>query len=113
VNLGHVFLALFGLALLYFLFQVIKNRGFRGAVFGAPVARTIGQLNLGRKGMVRTRLKVHRLEPREPSSPEIGIEVWTKTIGAFSIAPLPLTREQAVTLSSLLSQAAAEGANRG
>jgi hypothetical protein len=113
VNIGHAFIALFGLALLYFLSQVIKNRGFRGGMFGAPVARTIGELDLGRKGMVRTRLKVHRLEPQEASSPEIGIEVWTTTIGAFSIAPLPLTREQAVTLSSLISQAVAEGSNRG
>jgi hypothetical protein len=112
VDFAHVFLALFGLALLYFLYQVIKNRGFRGAMFGAPVARTIGEVDLGRHGMVRTRLKVHRLEPRDASSPETGIEVWTTTVGAFSVAPLPLTREQAVTLSTLLSQAAAEAANR-
>jgi hypothetical protein len=108
VGLEYVFFALFVLALLYFLTQVIKNRGLRGAMFGAPVVRTIGELDLGRRGMVHARLKVHRLETRDTMSPEIGVEVLSTTVGSIGAMPLPLTRAQALTLSTLLSQAAAE-----
>ena len=103
--------ALFGLHLLY---QVVRNRGFRGAMFGAPVARTIGELDLGRRGMLRTRLKVHCLERRDDASPDVGIELVHTTFGSFAMSPLCLTRDQANSLSALLSQAAAEvGQGRG
>lgn len=105
----HIFFALFGLVAPNLLFQVIRNRGFRGAMFGAPAARTIGEIDLGRRGMVRTRLRVHRLEPRDTTSPEIGIEVVATTIGSFGITGHSLTRDQAVALSNFLSQAANEG----
>jgi hypothetical protein len=108
VGIEHIFGTLAGLALVFFLYQVIKNRGFRGAIFGAPVVRTIGELDLGRQGMVRTKLRVHRLETAEPSSPEIGIEVSTTTIGSFNIAPIRLSRSQAMALNTLISQAVAE-----
>lgn len=78
-------------------------------MFGAPLARTVGEIELGRRGMVRTRLKVHRLEPRDATSPAIGIEFVATTIGSFSMTPLSLTRDQALALSVLLSRAAAEG----
>lgn len=108
----YVFFAIFGLVAVYMLYQVVRNRGFRGAMFGAPVAGTVGELDLGRRGMVRTRLKVHRLESKDATSPEVGVEFVTSTIGSWHMIPVALTRSEAVALSALLSQAAAQGATR-
>jgi hypothetical protein len=104
----YLFFAVFALVWVHLLYQVVKNRGFRGAMFGAPVARTIGELDLGRRGIVRTRLKVHCLEQRDDLLPNIGVEFVHTTFGSFAMSPLSLTRDQANTLSALLSQAAAE-----
>jgi hypothetical protein len=106
--LEHLFFGIVGLVLLHLVYQIIKNRGLRGAMFGAPVIRTIGELDLGRRGMVRTRLKVHRLQGTDTASPVVGIEFLMTTLGSFGMTPLPLTRDQALTLSGLLSRAAAE-----
>jgi hypothetical protein len=112
VKFEYIFFAVFGLVVLNLLYRVVKNRGFRGAMFGAAVARTVGEVDLGRRGMVRTRLKVHSLEAREDGSPEVGIEFVATTIGSFSMTPLSLTRDQAHALSTLLSQAATEAGPR-
>jgi hypothetical protein len=107
--LEYVFCAIVGFFAAYMLYQVVRNKGFRGAMFGAPVADTVGDLDLGRRGMVRTRLKVHRLESKDATSPEVGVEFVTSTIGSWHMFPVALTRSEAVALSTLLSQAAAQG----
>jgi hypothetical protein len=110
MNVEYIFFAVFGAVVLHLLYQVISKGGFRGAIFGAPVIRTIGAMDLGRKGLLRTRVKVHCLEARENDSPSVGIEVVHSTVGSFSMSPVSLTREQARELSVLLSQAANGGA---
>jgi hypothetical protein len=112
MHFEYVFFAVFGLVVIGLLYQIIRNRGFRGAMFGAPVARMVGEVDLGRRGMVWTRLKVHRLESRNADSPEIGIEIVAKTFGSFGITGHSLSREQAVALSELLSEAVSEGGSQ-
>jgi hypothetical protein len=88
------------------LLHVVKNRVLKGAMFGAPVARTIGELDLGPKGTARTTLRVHVLEAREAASPRIGLELATSSLGGFSRRGIPLTSEQARIPNGYLSQAA-------
>ena len=109
----NTFFIIFGLVALYLIYQVVKNKGIKGAMFGARIIRTIGELELGRRGMVRTRLKVHRLDPRGAGSPEIGLELFTTMIGSFHMTPVSLTREEAMRLGALLSEAVAEVRSRG
>ena len=106
MKLEYLFFGLFGAVVLHLIYQVISKGGWRGALYGAPVIDTVGSMDLGRKGLLRTRLKVHRLEAREPGSPCVGIEFMHTTIGSFNVSPLPLTKDQAHMLSALLSQAA-------
>jgi len=107
----YVFFSIFGLVLAYMAYQVFKNKGFRGAMFGAPVAGTLGELDLGRRGMVRTKLKVHRLESNNVNSPEVGLEFVASTIGSWQMIPVSLTKSEAIELSALLAQAAAQSSS--
>ena len=106
--LEYGFFAFLGLFAAYMLYQVVRNKGFRGAMFGSPVVGTLGEIDLGRRSMVRTRLKVHRLESRSVDSPEVGLELVTSTIGSWHMMPLSLTKSDALVLSTLLAQAAAQ-----
>jgi hypothetical protein len=103
----HVIWALGALAVANFVYQVIKKRGFKGAMFGAPIAQTVGELDLGKSGPMRTTLKLHRLESREPGAPAVGIEVVNRSVLSYHMLPIRLTLEQASVLRELLSQAAA------
>jgi hypothetical protein len=108
----YIFFPIVGLVLAYMLYQVVRNKGFRGAMFGARVAGTVGELDLGRRGMVRTRLKVHRLESKNTNSPEVGLEFVASTIGSWQMIPVALTKSEALELSTLLAQAAAQSSTR-
>ena len=109
MNGQHIFsfiwFIIVGLVAVNLLYHVVKNRGLKGAMFGAPVSRTVGELDFGRKGMVRTRLRVHRLESGEANSPQVGLELITTSFMGFGMRGIPLTREQARSLSGYLSEA--------
>ena len=112
MRIEYLFFGAFGLVVFNLLYHVVKHKGFRGAMFGAAIARTVGEMDLGRRGMVRMRLKVLTLEPSGTGSPEVGIEFVTTSVASWHMMPLPLSRSEAVTLSTFLSQAAEEVAIR-
>lgn len=99
--------ALAALAAAIFVAQAIKNRGLKGAMFGARITRTVGELDLGKFGPMSTTLKLHRLELRAPGAPTIGLEVVNRSVAAWHMTPVRLTSEQAAALRELLSQAIA------
>ncbi|HXQ27423.1 MAG TPA: hypothetical protein VN822_13520 [Candidatus Acidoferrales bacterium] len=101
------FWALAALVAANFLYQAKKNRGLKGAIFGAPITRTVGELDLGKSGPMHTTLKLHHLGSREPGAPTVGIEVVNRSIASYHMFPIRLTAEQAAALRELLSQAAA------
>ena len=107
--LHYVLFVLIAIVPAYFLIRVARNRGVRGALFGAPVARTLGELDLGRRGIVRTGVRVCILEARSETSPGVGLEVGMTSITGFRYAPsAALTADQARRLARLLVDAAAE-----
>jgi hypothetical protein len=101
--------ALGALAVGNFVYQAIKNRGLKGAMFGARIARTVGKLDLGKIGPMRTTLKLHQLESQEPGAPTVGIEVVNRSFASYHMLPIRLTSEQTAVLRELLSQAMAGG----
>jgi hypothetical protein len=110
----YLFFAVFGLVAVAMLWRVIKNRGWRGAMFGAPVRRLVSELDLGRKGMIRTRLRLHVLDPSDPAEgPHVGVEVVLSTIGSWEMKPISLTRIEAQRLAEELALAARESASGG
>jgi hypothetical protein len=102
-----IFLIVFGLAAASMVFKIIKNRGLKGAMFGAPVDRQTGQIDLPRRGMVTTKLKVHVLDSADTSEgPHVGVEVVHSTIGSWEMKPVSLTRAEARRLAEELLRAA-------
>jgi hypothetical protein len=109
------FFFLFGMMVLYFTFQMVKNKGLKGALFGKPIAETVGELDLGTRRMARMRLRVHVLRSDDGRPADVGVEFTAKTFGGFSMMPVPLTVEQSKTLAMMLSDASsrAESLGRG
>jgi hypothetical protein len=104
---GKIALIFLGLAALQMVYKLVRNRGWRGAMFGAPVKRQVGMLELDRRGMVKTKLEVHVLEPREPTEgPHVGVSVIRSSVGSWQAQPVSLTRSEARRLADDLRQAA-------
>jgi hypothetical protein len=101
------FFVVFGVVVISMVYQVFKHGGFRGALFGARVDRLIGEIQLQRRGIVSTKLKVHKLVAGEEGrSPDIGLEVIHTTFGLWQMSPVSLTKREAQQLADLLSRAA-------
>jgi hypothetical protein len=110
----HIFFVLFGLVAATVLFKVIKGRGFRGAMFGAPLRKLVSEIELETRGMVKTKLKVHILDPRDASAgPHVGVEVVHSTFGSWQMSPIALTRSEAQRLAEQLTAASRESASGG
>ena len=78
-----------------------------GAVFGVPLREKIGELELAKRGLIKTKLRVHVLDPSHPSDgPHVGIEVIQSTFASWDMRPVSLTRAEARLLAEVLSQAA-------
>jgi hypothetical protein len=100
-------LAMAAIVALNIVYQLIKNKGLKGALFGARISETVGELDLGRTGPMSTTLRLHRLEAQKPGSPTVGIEVVNRSIAGYHMLPIRLTSEQATALKELLAQALA------
>jgi hypothetical protein len=79
--------------------SVVKFRSVTGAVFGIVVDKTLGDVQLGMKGYARTRVRVHQLKS---SDLPVGLEFVTTTDSTWESSGVPITRNQALELSSLL-----------
>ena len=100
-----IFFIVFALIVARMLFGVVKNRGFRGMMFGAPLGATVGEIPLGSRGLVNTKIKVHHLEPGSDGESMIGVEIVSWTFGSYRMLPVRLTGLQAQELTRLLRQA--------
>lgn len=95
------------------LFKVIKNGGWKGAMFGAPVRSESSVLELTRRGFGKTKLKIHVLDPVDKNEgPHIGIEVIQSTFGSWEMSPVSLSRSEARKLAEDLLRAASESETR-
>ena len=108
MNGQTIFFMLFGAVAASMIFKVIKHRGWKGAMFGAPVREMLAELELSRRGMTKTKLKVNVLDPHDPGEgPHVGVEVIHSTIGSWEMKPVSLTRAEARRFAEALLQAAA------
>jgi hypothetical protein len=95
-NFIFVIIAFFALS---FIYKIIKNGGFKGALFGSPINQTIGEVIESGK-FIKSSLKIHQL-----ANGKIGIELTSKTIGSYQVMPLSLTKIETENLISLLKSA--------
>jgi hypothetical protein len=97
-----LFFLAFGSVVAWFLYRLLKYGGFRGAMYGSRVARTVGELALERRLGASKTLRVHVLEDGR-----IVLEETTRA--SLSIAMTGTTMSPAETdrLLGLLQQARA------
>lgn len=84
----------------FILYRFIKYGGFRGALYGSAVVRTVGEVELDRRMGASTTLRVHVLE-----NGQIILEQSSRALVAASVSGMALTAAQAEALSALLQQA--------
>ncbi len=105
MNLQTIFFVVFALIVANMLFRIVKNRGFRGMMFGAPIGETVGEIPLGTRGLLNTKIKVHQLQPDSDGEPRVGLEIVSWTFASYQMLPVRLTGPQVRELTGFLRQA--------
>ncbi len=88
----------------YFIFRMLRYGGFRAAMFGAKIQRTVGEVAGVAHPPVSSVLKVHVLA----ESPEkaVGLEFVARSFASYQMVPLTLSSGEAKKLVALLQEAA-------
>ncbi len=101
--------ALFYLPLLivvgYFVYRALKFGGLKGAMFGARIEKSLGEVDAERQGPVGTAaVKVHVLR-RGMNEKLVGLEFVAKSFGGYQMTPVAMQESQARQLLALLQEA--------
>lgn len=104
-SIDDLFWVVFAAVALFFVYRIVRHGGFRGALFGADIERTIGFVEGERRAGARTQLKVHVLSGSSGDR-AIGIEFVEKGFLSYSMTPVTLSRSEAQRLAELLQSAA-------
>jgi hypothetical protein len=105
VGPGTLFFLVFAAVVGYFAYRVSQYGGFKAAMFGARIERTIGEVTGERQFGISVALKIHALR-RDDSEKLVGIELIAKSFLSYEMKPLTLSVRQAQQLASLLQNAA-------
>jgi hypothetical protein len=104
-----LFFVVFALVAGSFIYKIFKHGGFKAAMFGAPIARTVGEVQGGGIKFMNIAVKVHTLGGDSPEK-AIGLEFVAKSIASYQMMPVTLSASEAKKLATLL-QSATTGSN--
>src|SRR5512139_2933229 len=99
-------LVFFGIAG-YFVFRMFRYGGFKAAMFGANIQRTVGEVAGLAHPPVSSVLRVHVLGGGNPDK-AVGLEFVAKSFASYQMLPLTLSSSEARRLASLLREAIGE-----
>jgi len=99
-----LFFAVFAAVIGFFVYRMFRHGGFKAAMFGARIDRTVGEVSGEKQGPVGVALKVHILR-REATEKLVGIEFVAKSFASYQMMPITLSASQAQQLASLLNEA--------
>lgn len=88
----------------YFIFRMFRYGGFKAAMFGASIQRTVGEVAGLAHPPVSSVLKVHVLDGGNPEK-AVGLEFVAKSFASYQMLPLTLSSGEAKRLASLLQEA--------
>ncbi len=88
----------------YFIFKMIRHGGFKAAMFGAGIQRTVGEVSGLAHPPVSSVLKVHVLGGGNPEK-AVGLEFVAKSFAGYQMLPLTLSSSEAQRLAVLLQKA--------
>lgn len=95
-----LFFVVFAGFVAYFVYRYLKYGGFRGALYGSAIARTLGEVELAGSSSTTTTLRVHVLEDGR-----IILEVSSRATMSATLHGYPMTVGNAGELAELLQQA--------
>jgi hypothetical protein len=98
------FFAALAAIVIFFGYRVYRHGGFKGAMFGARIDHTVGEVGGEKQGPLKVVLRVHALR-RDDSESLIGIELVAKSLAIYQMMPITLSLPQARQLVSLLQNA--------
>ena len=101
----YIFFGLFFSFVAYFGYSMIRHGGLRGALFGAKVLHTVGEVSSSKRGLMSQKLKVHVLDAKISEQGAVGIELTSTAPGSWSTTPIRLSNSEAQKLLQLLEQA--------
>lgn len=100
--IGGIFILVVG----NFIYRIIRNGGFKAAMFSQRIIRTVGEVSGQKQSLVSTTVKVHALG--SGSRPQaIGLEFVSKSILSYQMVPATLSVEQTRKLIAVLEAAVA------
>jgi len=91
--------------LITLIFQLIRRRSLKGAMFGAEITETVGSFEIWKSSAGKRVLSVHRLKEEEENDRAVGIDITSSGFGSFRITPITLSSEQARKLAEMLDEA--------
>jgi len=100
-----IFFSFFAFAIGSFVFKIFKNGGFKAAMFGAPLVRTVGEVAASSPSRLMSAVvKVYVLGGESPDK-AVGLEVVAKSFASYQMMPVSLSKEEARKLIMLLESA--------
>jgi hypothetical protein len=109
--LDKLFWIVFALVAGTFVWRMFRHGGLRGAMFGASVARTVGEVKGVNAHLHSMTVKVHTLSAL--SDKAVGVELVAKSFASYQMTPVTLSREAALQLADLLRTAAGASSVHG
>jgi len=88
----------------FFVFRMLRYGGFRAAMFGASIQRTVGEVAGLSHPPVSSVLKIHILGGGDPEK-VVGPEFVAKSFASYQMLPLTLSSSEAEKLVTLLQEA--------
>lgn len=89
----------------YFLYQVYKNKGFKGAIFGAEKLEQLGEIEGRKTRGIKSVIRVHKMKDHSDGEEIVGLELVSKAFLSYAMTPYNLSKEQAKQLAELLLSA--------
>jgi hypothetical protein len=95
------------LVLAFFAWRYFKYGGLVGALLGARLTETIGEITLPSWGLSSRVLRVSLMATPEGGAKDLALAITSKAAFAASVVPIKLSHAQALELLSLLQRATA------
>ncbi len=107
MKIQYVFLGVLALAVIAFVYRIVRYKGFKAALFGARILSTVGEVPTRERGLGLSCLsmRVHVLEEKGGRGTAVGLEVVSTGAARPYILTMILGCEQARDLEKLLSRA--------
>jgi len=99
-----LFFSAFALIIGMFIYRYFKFGGFKGALFGAKITQTLGQVSGGKFIVFNSAVKVHKLSSNSPER-AVGLEFINKGFASYHMFPITLSITETNRLIMLLQEA--------